>query len=1575
MAEIPGVRVTGQLVPSDDTDTYSVTSELYQHGGYKSVSNEAGRLAITPDRRKTGMLVYQEDTKAFWTLSGGVLDANWVEVPIGSTTNFSSGITSLPYPTFTDNGDGTATIGTGDVVLYSNENFVGSLTKYSVPENTLSFTDNAEEYICVRLNTGVAEYYVETNRYNINASNVVLVYIVWRQGNELHSAPTGDIGNGLANKAHRATLMSTPYRRCAMGGLDLIETLIPNPRTITISEATVFTGATPIQVLDFDSSVDRMTLAYHTVTGWQYTDQLVYDNININPDGLGLVPMSNNNKYGVRWFYRSIGDIKQTFYVLGQNEYKKIAEAELEQPRSDIPIVISRHCMLVGRAIIQKNADSGIITSAFARAFTGTQVMPHNDTTGIEGGDSITPHYYHSDQPINTTDSPSFANVVSGGVSFNDVIEITKYPTGFTNQNDIVVTYDSVNQTISLTGTFEAYWRGVKIDELISGWTSDPIPGSPTTPMFLYYNGSSFLWSSTVWTFDMLQIAYVYFDGAGNFRFAQRECHGLMEYETHGEFHYTIGTYLRSGGDLQNYVLNSAIAVDRRPDSVATLVADEDLQSLISAKTDKLYTILNLTGSTGAINFTVDSADIVLLNGNQPYFNEWSGATWQQTPLSTTQYMTMWKMAIPTTDDTASKKYRYVWVQGQSQGTLASQQALTVQNLNLSAIINLTPEFVFISKAIIRYSSGNWTISQVDKLTGTKQSTIVTQGAYLTAVTTDDTLEGLGTTASPLSVVNWKPAVADVASLPDTGNIAGDARKVLDTFDTYYWNGTSWILDNNASDISGTGLAYTNYIKNSTMKDLENWVVDTTQSFTITRQASTFSKSGFSNLVECAVWDTALVPFHIYTDVTIRATGKYMFSFFAQSNFEAGPGYVVIASMSGGVPTTLYEYGLLGTQFHTSLIDLTENTNLRIGVRIVNTTYQASFQISDFYLTEVYTSVAHNDLVDRDSAGNHLMLRPNFTGEQTLSFADKGGNPIFYVDTVNKKASLGASIGDDLFRAYSNNPLTATYDYRKLVSFSLGSPIDPISITNSFNLIAKSIDDGETYFYLTRERNFVSSNSPFVMLGNSSIEFGQQYTQGDYDSGSLWLSLVEGYLSSYANVNSFTGAIQRPVTVITTNTTLSHNHYFVNCNSTGTITITLPQAALCPGREYIIKNINTGSVIIDGNGSDTIDGSLTKSLTSQYQSITIIAQGGKWYEAEGQTAEHNNLTNRDVAGNHSVIRPLENSTTSFQHQNASGSSIINIDSVNNEIMFGGGATTRKVDIVINGELKHQQWYEQSKAHTALVTSGTHTFFKTAFQMYMGNQSSALFTKVYLNDVELVFGTDWAWGTDAYWEGSNLKYFDSVKIITPTTGTYKVTYYEIISNYKPDFAMSRSDNVVVKNKIPPRQFHAYIGSTSVWQKMNGYTRLSSYSHAVSYWSTGGTPMTKIYNYSDMLYCKNFPKNASLGSWTLEVFKVGNHYTSNSTGDGLGTGSGMCFVKQLTTNNFAFPTLDSRGYPVNYKARIKGIYKFRLHNIATNEITEFWDRSLIFRMIVLKSMSNVAPNFVNQYLGRILVPRII
>lgn len=84
MALIPGsVRVGGFIAPTDSTDTYAVTDETYGRGGYRAVADATERDAITADRRKLGMLVKDIATGKYWTLVGGLLNANWTEVKFG----------------------------------------------------------------------------------------------------------------------------------------------------------------------------------------------------------------------------------------------------------------------------------------------------------------------------------------------------------------------------------------------------------------------------------------------------------------------------------------------------------------------------------------------------------------------------------------------------------------------------------------------------------------------------------------------------------------------------------------------------------------------------------------------------------------------------------------------------------------------------------------------------------------------------------------------------------------------------------------------------------------------------------------------------------------------------------------------------------------------------------------------------------------------------------------------------------------------------------------------------------------------------------------------------------------------------------------------------------------------------------------------------------------------------------------------------------------------------------------------------------------------------------------------------
>ena len=58
-------------------------------------------------------------------------------------------------------------------------------------------------------------------------------------------------------------------------------------------------------------------------------------------------------------------------------------------------------------------------------------------------------------------------------------------------------------------------------------------------------------------------------------------------------------------------------------------------------------------------------------------------------------------------------------------------------------------------------------------------------------------------------------------------------------------------------------------------------------------------------------------------------------------------------------------------------------------------------------------------------------------------------------------------------------------------------------------------------------------------------------------------------------------------------------------------TVTLPTAVGNTGL-FVVKLMVAGTVAIDGNASETIDGGLTATLTTQYESITFVSDNSNW---------------------------------------------------------------------------------------------------------------------------------------------------------------------------------------------------------------------------------------------------------------------------------------------------------------------------------------------------------------------------
>jgi hypothetical protein len=150
--------------------------------------------------------------------------------------------------------------------------------------------------------------------------------------------------------------------------------------------------------------------------------------------------------------------------------------------------------------------------------------------------------------------------------------------------------------------------------------------------------------------------------------------------------------------------------------------------------------------------------------------------------------------------------------------------------------------------------------------------------------------------------------------------------------------------------------------------------------------------------------------------------------------------------------------------------------------------------------------------------------------------------------------------------------------------------------------------------------------------GDRKMTISGQGVGGDLDispDGDLLLNSGAGITISGSTGTTITGTATINAAVITSlavndnaalsqdtvsgNTTLG-NHITVFVDTSGGIrTITLPAAAGVGGRVYIIKNIGTSKVTIDGNASETIDGNPTRDLTNQYAAVGIQSNGSNWF--------------------------------------------------------------------------------------------------------------------------------------------------------------------------------------------------------------------------------------------------------------------------------------------------------------------------------------------------------------------------
>jgi len=765
--------------------------------------------------------------------------------------------------------------------------------------------------------------------------------------------------------------------------------------------------------------------------------------------------------------------------------------------------------------------------------------------------------------------------------------DILKEPTGFAEPDDVIVT-DNGNRSITLSGTVNAYYRGVKNTTLINGYISPIHDNTTTTTFFLTYDGTNIAWrdlSSYSLDFSEILICIAVYDTNNTQWFYLRESHGLMAWETHRAEHLTIGTYKVSGGASDGIILpTTTTPAERRPDITQTIIRDEDLTTTLNLLNTKSYT-QGFNNGTGVFNFEIDQNDIMPLSTNNPLYNSFDGTNWGQTLMPANSVATVWVFAVPVCAGTTCQKYRYVFVQPQwitqsanpSAGQLAiarsQEEARQISELNITTLTTLLPESVGILRYTIQYTGGNWTIQNALVLGGTRLSQTQTPaGNFLQSVSSDDTLQGDGTAGNLLGISDTWGDLENKIYVSKSGNDLNDGKRPQSAFLTIQAAINS-ITDATTTKRYVLDIDSGDYVESVVLKDYvfisgantATTRISGTSGTLLTLPATDGSKcieaitGGIHILRNMEMFIDSAVDGAICQFTDVDCTLFNMAEFYAE------------ARMTGSDATAkLKDYfsfkGSTTVSFARFAVDI-EDGDINDSIGAIYDASTGRTKIEAESISVKATNVAFS--------GSSVLYAPIGTGTALNTITIENGN----------LESLGNGNG------YAISFLSGASG----VSEIRNSTIKVSGFTNNYGYF---IDTGDTLNALMTYIDASSGNAVSGTLNSIGMD-----ASGDIS--------ITNDLSVDKVFHNY-GAITQKSTTLSVDTTLDNTHNKVYCDNAGAITITLPNATIYSDIIYSISNINTGTTTIGTTASQLINGNATKALSGIYATVTLQAVGSQW---------------------------------------------------------------------------------------------------------------------------------------------------------------------------------------------------------------------------------------------------------------------------------------------------------------------------------------------------------------------------
>ena len=264
---------------------------------------------------------------------------------------------------------------------------------------------------------------------------------------------------------------------------------------------------------------------------------------------------------------------------------------------------------------------------------------------------------------------------------------------------------------------------------------------------------------------------------------------------------------------------------------------------------------------------------------------------------------------------------------------------------------------------------------------------------------------------------------------------------------------------------------------------------------------------------------------------------------------------------------------------------------------------------------------------------------------------------LFYTNGTNERMRIAAG-GNVGIGSYTSPAAKLVVDGTTLINTNTDNGVDKLQVSGSMNVSARATVQNLSVtnnISVTNDINQGSgtANANYTILANGTSSGWAGRMVGEYATGQFYFQHRnnsptfitcfqlnanagkagttffdfaaiggDGYLTVNGSTNngvdkllvngSISGVGFKQAYVTKTGAyTATNDDYVIDCTS-GTFTVTLPASSGRTGRILIIKNSGAGTITVDGNGAETIDGAATYSLAVQYATIQIISDGTNW---------------------------------------------------------------------------------------------------------------------------------------------------------------------------------------------------------------------------------------------------------------------------------------------------------------------------------------------------------------------------